>query len=64
MGLSRLSRGGEGVTAHKAKEFLKNKNKDIKEIANELGYTHPNNFSSIFKKLTGRSPSGLRSKTN
>ncbi len=35
----------------------------IKEIAYELGYRHSNNFSGLFKKLTGQSPSELRNKT-
>lgn len=44
----------------KAKELLQNEEKDIKEISHGLGFKHPNNFSCLFKKLTGRSPSEFK----
>ncbi|MEK6652619.1 MAG: response regulator [Nitrospirota bacterium] len=43
----------------RAKELL-DKGRDIKEIAFELGFKHPNNFCKFFKKLTGKTPSELR----
>jgi AraC-like DNA-binding protein len=46
----------------KAKELLSHKGKDIKEIAHELGYNNPKNFSRFIKKLTGKPPSELRIK--
>ncbi len=36
--------------------------KDIKEIALELGYRNPNNFSRFFKRLTGTSLSKTRTR--
>jgi YesN/AraC family two-component response regulator len=43
-----------------AKKLLHNRVKNIKEISHELGYSHPNNFSRVFKKITGKSPSVIR----
>lgn len=47
----------------RAKELL-SRGRDIKEIALEFGYRHPNNFSRLFKNLTGESPSAIRKKTS
>lgn len=44
----------------KAKEILQTGEKNIKEIALELGFKHPNNFCWLFKKLTGKCPSELK----
>ena len=43
----------------RACELLK-KGKNVKETALELGYTDQNYFSTVFKRITGRSPSELR----
>jgi len=51
------------IKLERAKELLKNKEKDIKEIAFELGYYHPTNFARFIRGLTGKSPSELRKKT-
>lgn len=39
-----------------AVELLKNSNKKICEIANEVGYSNPEQFSRMFKQVTGKSP--------
>lgn len=39
-----------------ATELLKNSNLKIYEIASEVGYSNPEQFSRMFKKVTGRSP--------
>ena len=53
----------ESVTAYhtrirmeRASQLLKN-GVAVKEVAYELGYIHPNDFSRAFKKFTGRNPS-------
>lgn len=43
-----------------ATSFLADTNKSIAEISELLGYSSPANFSTFFKKATGRSPSQLR----
>lgn len=45
----------------KAKEYLKNTNKKIKEIAELVGYRDCNYFIRIFKKTTGMTPADYRS---
>ncbi len=44
----------------KAKTFLKNSNLTINEIAYELGFEYPQNFSKLFKKKVGLSPTDFR----
>ncbi len=44
----------------KSKEMLKNLNISIKEVSFEIGYSDPNYFSKIFKKVTGMTPSDFR----
>lgn len=46
----------------KAKKLLSDKERDIKEIALELGFNRPHNFSRFFRNLTGKSPSEVRNK--
>ncbi|NVN95984.1 MAG: AraC family transcriptional regulator [Bacteroidetes bacterium] len=47
----------------KAKSILLNSDKNINEIANELGYEYPQNFSKLFKKKIGVSPTDYRNLT-
>lgn len=44
----------------KAKNILVNSDKDINEIAYELGFEYPQNFSKLFKKKVGVSPTLYR----
>jgi AraC-like DNA-binding protein len=44
----------------KAYQELVNTKKDIKEIAYEIGYANPSNFSNAFKKRFGHNPSDIR----
>ncbi len=44
----------------RARETLKDKTFNIKEICYEVGYTDPNYFSKIFKKSTGLTPTEYR----
>jgi YesN/AraC family two-component response regulator len=46
----------------KAKNILLNPNKNISEVAFELGFEYPQYFSRLFKKKEGLSPSGYREK--
>ena len=43
-----------------AKELLREKDKSIKEVCAESGYSDPNYFSRIFKKSVGVTPSEYR----
>jgi len=45
------------LRVEKAKELLKDKDRDIKEIAYQLGFKHSNSFTRLFKKLTDKPPS-------
>lgn len=45
----------------KAKDYLKNSNKKIKEISDLVGYRDCNYFIRIFKKTTGITPADYRS---
>jgi len=47
----------------KAKTLLVNSEKSINEIAYELGFEYPQNFSKLFKKKTGISPVYFRKET-
>jgi len=41
----------------KSKEILKSRDVSIKEVCYEIGYSDPNYFSKLFKKITGMTPS-------
>ena len=45
---------------NKAKELLKGSNYSIKEICREIGYSDPNYFTKVFKKIESVSPSKYR----
>lgn len=45
-----------------AKELLKDPEKSIKELASACGYSDPNYFSRIFKKVSGMTPTEYREK--
>jgi AraC-like DNA-binding protein len=44
----------------KAKTLLKNSNRTINEIAYDLGFEYPQNFSKLFKKKVGTTPTLYR----
>lgn len=44
----------------KAKNILASSSKTVNEIAYELGFQYPQNFSKLFKKKTGSSPTEFR----
>lgn len=46
-----------------AKERMFNTQKSISEIAYELGFTYPQDFSRWFKKLAGCTPNEYRAQT-
>ncbi len=48
----------------KAKEFLRETELSINEVAQKVGYNTPNNFSRIFKQYTGKSPKEYRQNIN
>ena len=48
------------VCIDKAKEMLESPEKSIKEICSEVGYSDPNYFSRIFKKVVGIPPTEYR----
>ncbi|GAA0305268.1 two-component system response regulator YesN [Gracilibacillus halotolerans] len=50
------------IRMKKAKAFLMDGSKSIKEIAMDIGYKDPNYFSRVFKKEFGVSPRGYRNK--
>lgn len=43
-----------------AKNYLRNPSLSIKAISNELGFSNPNHFSTLFKKSIGMSPKEYR----
>lgn len=45
---------------NRAKELLKNEEYSMKAICTEIGYSDPNYFSRIFKKITGVTPTEYR----
>jgi transcriptional regulator GlxA family with amidase domain len=49
------------VRLEKAKEFLKNSEKTVAEVAFETGFNDPNWFSKAFKEAFGESPTKFRS---
>ena len=48
------------VRIEKAKELLRTPEKSMKEICSEVGYSDPNYFSRIFKKVVGQTPTEYR----
>lgn len=44
----------------KAKEILKEASINVKEVCDKVGYSDPNYFSKIFKKVTGMTPTEYR----
>lgn len=50
------------VRIEKAKELLRNTNKKIYEICNDIGYVNVEHFSRTFKKITGLSPKQYKNK--
>lgn len=48
------------VRIEKAKELLKMPEKSMKEICSNIGYSDPNYFSRIFKKVVGLTPTEYR----
>jgi D-xylose transport system substrate-binding protein len=52
-----------GIRINKAKELLENPNLSIKEICTMSGYSDPNYFSRIFKKIENVTPSEYREKS-
>lgn len=42
---------------HKAEQLLINQNKSISEIALECGFSSPQYFNKLFRKINGVSPS-------
>jgi two-component system, response regulator YesN len=51
-----------GIRIKKAKELLEDPNLSIKEICTRAGYSDPNYFSRIFKKIENVTPSEYREK--
>ena len=47
----------------KAKNLLVSSNLSVSEIAYELGYEYPQNFSKLFKKKVGTTPTDFRNTT-
>ncbi|GEJ44410.1 hypothetical protein CRS_10180 [Chryseobacterium sp. ON_d1] len=45
-----------------SKSLLKNNKHTVSEVAYQLGFEYPNYFSRLFKKVTGKSPSGFQKK--
>lgn len=48
----------------RAIEMFSDSNKSIQEIAYEVGFSTPNNFNRVFKRITGVNPSTFRTKQN
>ncbi len=48
------------VRVDKAKEFMRDQSRSIKDISSSCGYLDPNYFSRIFKKVTGLTPTEYR----
>ncbi|SCY89702.1 response regulator [Alkaliphilus peptidifermentans] len=52
------------VRIEKAKEMMKSTNYKIYEIAEMVGFSNPQQFSMIFKRITGKSPAEFREEIN
>lgn len=48
---------------NRAAELLQSPMLSISEVAHSVGYTDPLLFSKMFKKVTGMSPKGARTKS-
>ena len=68
--LSRAFKESTGMTIHgfvqevrleHAKRLLTNTDRPIKEIAYELGFSHPPAFAAAFRRLSGETPGNFRS---
>ncbi|AOT70752.1 response regulator transcription factor [Geosporobacter ferrireducens] len=49
------------IRIERSKELLKDVSASIKDICHEIGYSDPNYFCKIFKKVTGMTPTEFRS---
>lgn len=49
-----------GIRIEKAKQLLINPEMSMKEICSDVGYSDPNYFSRIFKKVVGQTPTEYR----
>lgn len=49
-----------GLKMEKARSLLRETNRDVIEIALDLGYTSPSHFAQVFRRQTGRSPAEYR----
>ena len=45
---------------HRAATLLQERNSLLKELAPEVGFTKPNNFSRAFKRIHGCTPEAFR----
>jgi two-component system response regulator YesN len=48
------------LRVHKSRELLRDTNDSIKEICYKIGYSDPNYYCKIFKKVTGMTPTEFR----
>lgn len=53
----------EKIRINKAKDLLADSTLSIKEISDAVGYSNPLYFSTVFKKVTGMSPSAFKRMT-
>lgn len=69
--LCRLIKGHTGKTfteyiaelrLNRAKALLSSTDLPLKEVARNVGYSNPNYFSTVFKKLTGETPTDFRNR--
>ncbi|MCX8131793.1 MAG: response regulator [Clostridia bacterium] len=51
------------IRIQKAKEFLEEGKYSVKEVCYQVGYSDPNYFSRIFKKVTGITPTEFKDRT-
>lgn len=51
------------IRIEKAKELLESTNEPIQNIASQVGFSHPNYFSKVFKIETGLSPRDFKQRT-
>lgn len=55
-----FSQLAEQALAELARELLKDSDLTIDQIATQLGYSTPSNFSRAFQRWTGKSPAAFR----